>query len=141
MYLPLPQLLSSDLAAICSAVNRGEGFVAVEWGRVVYSCYFSLNISSAEFSYSLSELEDNISRCLGKPILVLGDFNTRSHLWDSNSNLRGNLLAEWADNLGLCLLNEGFVPSLSDHQYIFMNVRTFMVGPFTRRASEKYFPR
>jgi len=46
--------------------------------------------------------------CRGSPILVMGDFNAISPVWDPGiPNDRGEPLLDWAAGLGLTLLNRG----------------------------------
>lgn len=96
-------------AASCTLLEAGEGYVAVKWGDITaISVYLSPNLRRAEFEARL----DAVGRCLNAyspaPCIVAGDFNAKSSLWGSTrSNLRGNILEEWAGPLGLCCLNVG----------------------------------
>ncbi|XP_011707939.1 PREDICTED: uncharacterized protein LOC105462786 [Wasmannia auropunctata] len=88
---------------------RGDGFVVVHWrGVVVVSCYFSPNRRINEFRAYLNRISDAIRDRLGGPVLVLGDFNARSRLWDNTrQNIRGDAILAWASRLDLRLLNQG----------------------------------
>ncbi|RLU25667.1 hypothetical protein DMN91_001824 [Ooceraea biroi] len=45
-------------------------------------------------------------------ILVIGDFNAKSRLWNArHTDGKGALVEEWAAGLNLCLLNEGNTPT------------------------------
>lgn len=90
-------------------LNRGNGYVAVEWaGIVVVGIYVSPNSGLTVFGDFLDEVGDCIRRCHPRQVLVLGDFNAHSILWgNSRTTARGRWLTDWASGLGLALVNKG----------------------------------
>ncbi|XP_011688314.1 PREDICTED: uncharacterized protein LOC105450255 [Wasmannia auropunctata] len=94
-------------------IGRGEGFVAVIWdGLVVVSGYFSPNKSVNQFRAFLSAIRDAIIAHRGRPMLIVGDFNARSHLWENtHPTVRGEVMADWAGALDLRLLNVFDIPT------------------------------
>jgi len=94
----------------CSVMARREGFCLVSWAELyVCSCYFSPNQGVDEFRDWLNELSVIVSPYLDASVMVLGDFNVRSLIWDTAANDRGNLLADMMVGLGFHLLNESRV--------------------------------
>ncbi|XP_011688301.1 PREDICTED: uncharacterized protein LOC105450246 [Wasmannia auropunctata] len=89
-------------------INRGEGFVVVGWNELaVVSCYFSPNRSVNQFRAFLAAIGDATSTLRGRPILIMGDFNARSHLWENtHPTLKGDAMATWAAVQDLRLLNK-----------------------------------
>ncbi|XP_018360089.1 PREDICTED: uncharacterized protein LOC108759241 [Trachymyrmex cornetzi] len=62
--------------------------------------------SLARFERILEDLAKHLQSYGGSPMIVAGDFNSRSTLWgDRITNLRGRLLEDWAASLGLCCMN------------------------------------
>ena len=95
----------------CSLLERGQGFVAVQWGSlVVVGCYVSPNCTLAVFEGYLDEVRDCVRRYLPRPVIVLGDFNARSRAWgDARDDIRGETVLEWSAGLDLRLQNRGSV--------------------------------
>ena len=98
--------------ALCSPgalLDRGNGFVAVEWnGIAIVGIYVSPNSGVASFGDFLDEVGDCVRRCMPRQVLVLGDFNARSSQWgDTRTDSRGRMLTDWAATLGLVLVNRG----------------------------------
>ncbi|CAH2222456.1 jg24555, partial [Pararge aegeria aegeria] len=93
----------------CSILERGPGYVAVEWGPfIVIGCYISPNSGLDAYESYLDELAICIRRYLPRPMLVLGDFNAHSRVWgDKRNDRRGDIIQEWAAELDLRLLNQG----------------------------------
>nr|XP_034838764.1 uncharacterized protein LOC117994898 [Maniola hyperantus] len=93
----------------CSILEKGSGYVAVEWGHLaVLGCYISPNSGLAAYEAYLDELAACIRRCLPRPLIVLGDFNAHSRVWgDKRDDHRGDIIQEWAAELDLRLLNQG----------------------------------
>ncbi|XP_011686455.1 PREDICTED: uncharacterized protein LOC105449153 [Wasmannia auropunctata] len=87
-------------------INRGEGFV-VGWNELaVVSCYFSPNRSVNQFRAFLAAIGDATSTLRGRPILIMGDFNAHSHLWENTHPiLKGDAMATWAAVQDFRLLN------------------------------------
>lgn len=68
----------------------------------------SPNVSIVVFEAWLDGIGDCARRCAPRPIIVAGDFNAKSTAWGSlRSDVRGGLVEEWAEELGLILLNVG----------------------------------
>nr|XP_033199482.1 uncharacterized protein LOC117161856 [Bombus vancouverensis nearcticus] len=90
-------------------LDRGKGFVAVEWRRAaVVAVYVSPNIDLAAYGDFLDRVGECIGRCLPRQVLVLGDFNAHSTQWGNpRTNSRGRMLTDWAAGLGLLLANRG----------------------------------
>ncbi|KOB77016.1 reverse transcriptase [Operophtera brumata] len=95
----------------CALIERGQGFVATEWGHLaVVGCYISPNCTLVEFEVYLDAVGNCIRRCLPRPVLLLGDFNAHSREWGSpQDNPRGETIVEWAAGIDLRLLNRGSV--------------------------------
>lgn len=94
------------------SVDVGDGYVAaVVGGRArVYSCYAPPSLTPPEFERFLNCLEGSIrgNRNPGLDLVIAGDFNARSTAWgDCITTNRGRALAEFADSLGLVLMNVG----------------------------------
>ena len=115
---------SSGLAALgvlgrgltLGEVKTGDGFVAATVGGVVrvHSCYASPALSPDEFERFLSRLEASARRYRGSglDLVIGGDFNARSVSWgDRLTSARGDALAEFADSLGLVVMNTGREPT------------------------------
>lgn len=115
---------SSGLAALgvlgrgltLGEVETGDGFVSATVGGAVrvHSCYASPAQSSDEFERFLSRLEASVRKYLGTGVdlVIGGDFNARSASWgDHLTNARGDALAEFADSLGLVVMNSGREPT------------------------------
>lgn len=90
-------------------LDRGRGFVAVEWARIaVVAVYVSPNIGLDAYGDFLDGVGECVRRCLPRQALVLGDFNAHSTQWGNpNTNSRGRMLTDWAAGLGLVLANRG----------------------------------
>ena len=103
----------SRLKVPCSPRWRGKRFVAVDWGEIiVVSCYFPPSLRPDEFMRDLKELEVRLLEATGQPVIVVGDFNARSHAWDSgHPNRRGCLLMEWIAVMNLQIINDGLIPT------------------------------
>ncbi|XP_029673418.1 uncharacterized protein LOC115241682 [Formica exsecta] len=92
-----------------SRLENGEGYVAVQWGRIsVVGVYISPNIDLARFEDRLQSIGECIRRSpLPRPVIIARDFNAKSALWGSPlTNRRGGVLEDWA-SLGLCIFNRG----------------------------------
>jgi len=97
-------------------VETGDGFVSATVGGAVrvHSCYASPALSADEFERLLSRLEASARKYRGSGVdlVVGGDFNARSASWgDRLTNARGDALAEFADSLGLVVMNTGSEPT------------------------------
>ncbi|XP_046742523.1 uncharacterized protein LOC124409151 [Diprion similis] len=99
----------------CALLRRGRGYVVVRCGDIVLvSVYISPNVSLDEYSAYLDDLTSAIQStgANGRGVVVGGDFNGRSRMWDpSGVNQRGELLEGWAASCGLCLHNDGRTPT------------------------------
>ncbi|XP_047995913.1 uncharacterized protein LOC125233826 [Leguminivora glycinivorella] len=88
---------------------KGRGFVlAVLSGVAIIGVYFSPNRLLAEFEQSLTEVGALIRQISPVPVIVAGDFNAKSTAWGCPAtDVRGDVLEEWAISLGLTILNTG----------------------------------
>jgi len=95
----------------CTLIEAGEGYVAVQWGRIVaFSVYLSPALDVAQFARRLDRMGEYANRLLllPSPVLIAGNFNAKSRLWGSpRTDGKGNVLTEWAAELGLSILNSG----------------------------------
>jgi hypothetical protein len=96
------------LSAFGALLDRGSGYVAVEWaGIAVVAVYVSPNSGLAAFGDFLDDVGESVKRCFPRQVLVLGDFNAHSTQWgNSATNTRGRWLTDWAAGLGLLLVNK-----------------------------------
>ncbi|KYN22290.1 hypothetical protein ALC57_05326 [Trachymyrmex cornetzi] len=83
--------------------------VSIRWGdMVVVETYLSPSMNMKNFEEALDELERWIPQVQDKPTFVIGDFNDKTHMWQSRTtDLRGIQVAEWASRLGMYCLNHG----------------------------------
>jgi hypothetical protein len=97
------------LGAFGALLDRGSGYVAVEWaGIAVVAVYVSPNSGLAAFGEFLDDVGECVKRCFPRQVLVLGDFNAHSMQWGySATNTRGRWLTDWAAGLGLLMVNKG----------------------------------
>jgi hypothetical protein len=97
------------LGAFGALLDRGSGYVAVEWpGIAVVAVYVSPNSGLAAFGDFLDDVGECVKRCFPRQVLVLVDFNAHSTQWgNSATNTRGRWLTDWAAGLGLLLANKG----------------------------------
>jgi hypothetical protein len=77
----------------------------------LFCCYVSPNADCNTFHSFLYDLENNI-KDKNKPVLIVGDFNSKSTLWGSTrENSRGTAVVEWAARNDLFLVNDGRCPT------------------------------
>lgn len=98
-------------SAVFENITKGRGWVAalVE-GIMVVAVYFSPNRVVAEFERFLDDVGALIGNCHPHPVLLLGDLNAKSAAWGSPvTDIRGDVLEEWALATGLMVLNRGLV--------------------------------
>jgi len=95
---------------ICKLIGSGTGFVIVKIREInVASCYVSPNVNVSVFENFLDEL-GNYLTILNGPILIGGDLNAKSSLWNpSVTDRRGALLERFAASYDLRLLNQSGV--------------------------------
>jgi len=97
-------------------VQRDPEFVSARLiGVQVYCCYASPNRPLEKFCDMLHRLEDSIrSIQRGVPVVVAGDFNSRSAIWgDWVDNRRGEELGLLIESLGLAVMNVGSTPTFA----------------------------
>ncbi|XP_033362398.1 uncharacterized protein LOC117240485, partial [Bombus vosnesenskii] len=96
-------------SASCVPLDRGSGFVAVEWlGAAVVAVYVSPNVDLDAYGEFLDRVGECIRGCHPRQVLVMGDFNAHSTQWGNpRTNSRGRMLTDWAAGLGLLLANRG----------------------------------
>jgi hypothetical protein len=92
-------------------LDRGNGYVAVEWaGIALVGIYVSPNCELEAFGDFLDEVGGCVRRCYPRLVIVLGDFNAHSMLWGNDrTTARGRWLSDWAAGHGLALANKGTV--------------------------------
>ncbi|KAI4475160.1 hypothetical protein M0802_015261 [Mischocyttarus mexicanus] len=92
---PMAAILLGGGERTCSLVRRGLFFVAIKYhGGIVVSVYCPPSERINAFEKLLGELEGLVSGAGTRWVLVAGDFNARSAMWDpgKRGNLRGELL-------------------------------------------------
>ncbi|XP_020294729.1 uncharacterized protein LOC109860213 [Pseudomyrmex gracilis] len=89
--------------------GSADGSVAVYWGElVVVGRYFSPTRPFQEFREYLDELNLVVKRHLACPVLILGDFNSKSVTWGSpRTDQREMALEDMLAACGLSVVNEG----------------------------------
>lgn len=95
---------------ICKLIGSGTGFVIIKIREInIVSCYVSPNVDVSVFEDFLDELGNHFTTLKG-PILIGGDLNAKSSLWNpSITDRRGDLLERFAASHDLRLLNRGGV--------------------------------
>ncbi|XP_076396722.1 uncharacterized protein LOC143265925 [Megachile rotundata] len=98
-------------SSVCEFIISGRGFVTVNWdGTAVVGIYAPPSWTLARFEEFLDRMSACIARCLPRPLLVLGDFNSKAQAWGSPStDAMGKAVLDWAAANGLRLLNRGIV--------------------------------
>lgn len=98
-------------------LTKGRGFVVVGWGEVVVvGIYQSPNEPLPTLEKLLENVEAAIRPRLAGPVLVAGDLNAKSGAWGSPvTNVFGRTVVEWADEMGLIVLNKGTAPTCVRH--------------------------
>lgn len=93
----------------CIPLYQGNGFVIVECGDIVIvGCYVSPARSVADLQDFLDRLQTQMQSYRTQPVIVAGDFNSKSHLWGSaTTTAKGVLLADWVAQQDLRVLNRG----------------------------------
>nr|XP_033337116.1 uncharacterized protein LOC117226650 [Megalopta genalis] len=122
----------------CSVIERDWGFLAVDWGgTAVVAIYAPPRRSLEEFEQCLDEVGRCVSRCLSRPVLVLGDLNAKATAWGSpRTDARGReATAPAARHItGWRVAEE--VETLSDHRYIVLGLSAVASTPQRRPANE-----
>lgn len=78
---------------------------------LVISVYLPPSLGLREFNSLLDELSDTLSSRTER-IILGGDFNAKSSLWNSRvTDSKGRLLARWAAERDLRISNVGFAPT------------------------------
>lgn len=92
--------------------RRDEHSVTVRWPSFsVTACYISPNAESEEFDTLIDELDD-ITNSRDTEYIIGGDFNSKAHIWGSNTtNDRGEILLRWSASKNINLLNTGSSPT------------------------------
>lgn len=90
----------------CTLAKRGRHFVSIRCRDVyIVSSYISPSLPIADFIEFLEELSEAI-RALDGKVILCGDYNSKSTLWDSpTTNARGNEVKRWAAANDLRLVN------------------------------------
>ena len=93
-------------------VIKGDGFVCIELDEVmIFGCYISPNVDIQTYTRFLANLRAEMKQKY-KEVIVGGDFNSKSYLWQSKvEDRRGQILAEWLAEEDLIVLNQGDTPT------------------------------
>ncbi|XP_018359887.1 PREDICTED: uncharacterized protein LOC108759090 [Trachymyrmex cornetzi] len=93
----------------CTPYERGEHFTSIRWGdMLIVGVYLPPSLSIPQCEEALEELERWAIRHMDRPMIIGGDHNAKSPMWNSRStNPRGILVVEWASAMGTCCLNKG----------------------------------
>ena len=94
---------------------RGQG-VGHSWvqvnGVLLVSTYVSPNVTRPAYEEFLQAVSETIRSRRNKGVVVGGDFNARSRVWNSDrTDWRGDLVLDWAAADGLTVLNQGDTPT------------------------------
>lgn len=101
---PRSAIYATELTSECRQILKGNRYVAIKHGTIICSVYFSPRWSIEKFLYNILQLEVAFQN---EKVLVIGDFNARSRLWDTGTpNQRGDILIEFATYLDLDILNK-----------------------------------
>jgi len=92
--------------------HTAQGFRWIETnGYRFYSCYYSPNAALTDFEEFLRRLETSVRESL-LPVIVAGDFNSKSGAWDSPiEDTRGARLADLMASMDLIACNQGGLPT------------------------------
>ncbi|KAJ8964369.1 hypothetical protein NQ317_003014 [Molorchus minor] len=113
-------------------ISKRNGYVRLKLrGLDIYSCYFSPNISIAEFENHLAILGRDIDGNR-REVIVLGDLNAKAVEWGSpHTDKRGNILTDWMASKNLTAQNHGNVPTFvrgDSSSYIDVTLTTSKTG-------------
>lgn len=91
------------------ASGAGNGFVWLRNKSITFvSCYFSPNVSIAEYQNRMDDLEDSIRDMTTDNLILAGDFNARAVEWGMPvTNTRGRIVLDMAARLRLVVINTG----------------------------------
>lgn len=94
-------------------ITKRAGCVAALVGDIWFvGVYLPPNDSRAVLERSLDVVADVVRQGHPHQVLVAGDFNAHSEAWGSpETEIRGELVENWALSVGLVLLNRGSVPT------------------------------
>lgn len=78
--------------------SKGLGFIAVKWGPIaVVSVYLSPSLGPGRYAGRLEVVGRQLRKLSPGPIIVAGDFNTKSGAWRSpRQDRRGSMVLDWA---------------------------------------------
>lgn len=95
--------------------GRGDGYVYVELEQFcIVSCYYSPNTTLYQFKEYLDNLDVALKN-KNKPLIVCGDFNSKSLIFGSSkTDKRGELLEELICTNNLAVINRGQTPTFSN---------------------------
>lgn len=93
--------------------SAGDCFVRIDSKELsIYSCYLSFNDNRETYERELLQLYTDIRRLSNNKVIVGGDFNAKSRIWNSPiEDTRGIILAEWFASLDLVVVNRGNCPT------------------------------
>lgn len=84
---------------------------------VIFSCYISPNIGITKFEEILKQIEYEIKRLNPHNLIICGDFNTKSTVWESPYTCRrGRIFEEWTITNNFILVNKGSAPTSTRQQ-------------------------
>lgn len=91
----------------------GKCFVRVDTEDItIYSCYLSFNDQRETLEQELFELHNDILSADNRNIIIGGDFNAKSRLWNSPTNDdRGVIVGEWLSSLDMFIMNNSETPT------------------------------
>lgn len=89
-----------------------NGFVWTKIRKIcLYSCYWSPNSTTNEFTDFIDRLQNSIRTQTGE-VIVTGDFNAKHAAWGSPINdIRGELLLDMINASGMVVCNNGYAPT------------------------------
>lgn len=95
-----------------SAWGRGRGHVWIRTRNfLVVGVYISPNVTEEAYTSCLQSIQDSVIGRVANTLLG-GEFNAKSHMWGSaTKDRRGLMLADWAANNNLVVMNVGNKPT------------------------------
>lgn len=93
----------------CKPLHQGHHYVVVKWGPIiVVGVYLPPSGNLTQYENRLHDIATYVRQLDLAPTIIAGDFNAWSTVWGSRkTNTRGEMLEEWAAELGLQLINTG----------------------------------
>ncbi|XP_074031108.1 uncharacterized protein [Leptinotarsa decemlineata] len=102
----------------------------------LYNCYVSPNIVLGNFKEYIDRLAQHI-RNGRKDVVVSGDLNAKSTMWNSDStDRRGEYVEEWISEVNMTVHNTGRVPTFSRAEQSSIIDITLSTGELSTRISD-----